>query len=132
MCVTLSLKIIQHLLWRFPSQWAHREMIIFPVVIAFQLISEVLKGIKGACCIKTFIIFSVTSFNLAIMSWRKGMNQLMLCKVCLKKRRFIRAAGLDADVGGWNGSVRIRLCRHICVSNDKCIGGWFCNKWQLW
>ena len=48
-CITLSPEIIQHLLWRFPFQWAHREMIIIPAVIAFQLLAEVIKGIEGVC-----------------------------------------------------------------------------------
>lgn len=70
-------------------------MIIIPAVIAFQLVSEVFKRIEGMCCIKAFIIFSVTSFDLAAMSWSKGMNQFMsyamLCKAYLKNCRFIRA-----------------------------------------
>ena len=93
-------------------------MIIIPAVIALQLISEVLKRIEGVCCIKTLIIFSVTSFNLAVMSWSKWTNQLMsytmLCKVCLKKCRFIRAYACSESFG--------KLLPIICLNTFNRIG----------
>ena len=67
-----------------PSQRTHRKVIIVPTVIQFQLIAEVLKRVKRMGGIETLVIFTVTAFNLTVMSGRKGLDQLMFYSVLHK------------------------------------------------
>ena len=55
---------------------AHRQRVRVSLVNS-KLISKVGKGVEGMGVVETFLIFSVTSFNLSVMSWRIRANELV-------------------------------------------------------
>ena len=55
---------------------AHRQRVRVSLVNS-KLISKVGKGVEGMGVVETFLIFSVTSFNLTVMSWGIGTNEFV-------------------------------------------------------
>ena len=67
----------KNLFRRTPVKRSHRKIIVLTLANS-QLFSEIIKGIELMRSIKFFIIFSVTTFNLTIMSGCSWSNQLVL------------------------------------------------------
>ena len=82
----------KNLFRRTPVKRSHRKIIVLTLANS-QLFSEIIKGIELMRSIKFFIIFSVTTFNLTIMTWSKRTDEFMsdpqLLECNLKERRFL-------------------------------------------
>ena len=54
----------------------HRKRIV-PTKMNGKLLFEIFKGIKFLSSIKIFVILSMRSFHLTVMSWGKRANKFM-------------------------------------------------------
>ena len=64
------------MLWRMPFKGAHGKCVISSVP-DFELVFEVIKRIELMIGVEILIVFSMASFNLAVMSGRVWFNQLV-------------------------------------------------------
>ena len=68
-CYTVTQKIEQGIFRRFPTQWSHRKVIVFPIMY-LQLILKICERIKSVCGIEILIVLSMRALYFSVMSWR--------------------------------------------------------------
>ena len=87
--------------WRKPVEGFHRE-VVGATVVDGELISKVIKGIKGVGRIETLLILPMAALDLAVVGWSIGTNKLVpdaeLCGGVLKESRNI-PFGIGKAVG---------------------------------
>ena len=106
----------KNLFRRMPVKRSHRKIIVLALANS-QLFSKVFKWIELMRSIKFFIIFSVTAFNLTVMTWSKRTNKFMsdlqLLESNFKERRFLwipvtKSIGKFKSIVGLNAFNGIR------------------------
>ncbi len=69
--------MFQYQVWRFPSQWSHRKVIIVTAAVFLKLLCKVLKGIETMCGIEPLIILPVATLYFPVVPGHVWPDQLV-------------------------------------------------------
>ena len=61
---------------RKPTKGSHRE-VVGAAIVDGELLCKVVRRVEAVAGVKTFLVFPVAAFHLAVMAGRVGANELM-------------------------------------------------------
>lgn len=76
-CYTEGQKIMEYLFWCLPFKRTHRKVVIFSTVNS-KLSLEIIKRVELFHGIEIFVVLTMRTLHLPIMSWGKRPDELVV------------------------------------------------------